>query len=324
VAEGRSAQARSTSWTVAENGTIAYSAGSWNDKEMVLLSASGTETVLLPLGRQAFRGPRFSPDGRKIAVDVEPGGDLIGDVWVYDRGPGTFSRVTFEGTSVFPEWSPDGKTLIYSAASGAIQRDLKMVRADRSAPPTILLHGESPAFEGILAPDGKTLLYRENARGSRDLYLRRADGTIEPFANTPFAEQSATISPDGRLVLYVSNESGRFEVYLRPLLGSERAQVSVAGGIEPRWTHDGRAIFYRSGDTLFSAPLSTGLEVGPRRVVLTGGFVSEAYHANYDVAPDGSGYVFIRSARSDAPGEVTILLNWFNTIRSNRVSQPGE
>jgi serine/threonine-protein kinase len=317
LAEGLSAQARSTNWTVSENGTVAYSAGSWNDKELVLVSATGASITLLPLGRQAFRGPRFSPDGRKIAVDVEPGGDLIGDVWVYDRGAGTFSRVTFEGSSVFPEWTPDGKALIYSTATGAAARELRLVPADRSAPPTTLVQDPSPVFEGVMAPDGKTLLYRVNnpTTTSRDIFLRGPDGRVEPFATTPFAERAATISRDGLLVLYVSNESGREEVYLQPLRGRERAQVSVAGGIEPRWGPEGRTVLYRWGDTLFAAPLLGAMEVGPRRVVLTGPFATEAYHANYDVAPDG-GFVFVRPARTDAPGEVTLILNGF-------ASRPG-
>jgi hypothetical protein len=50
-------------------------------------------------------------------------------------------------------------------------------------------------------------------------------------------------------------------------------------------------------------------------VVLTGPFATDAYHANYDVAPDG-GFVFVRPACTDAPGEVTLILNGF-------ASRPG-
>ena len=63
---------------------------------------------------RAFRNPRFSPDGRKVAVEVaETKGS---NIWVYDFANGTFTPLTKVGG--FPEWSRDGKRVLFRAATG--------------------------------------------------------------------------------------------------------------------------------------------------------------------------------------------------------------
>ena len=223
------------------------------NKQLVLVSSTGESTVL-PIGVRAFRGPRFSPDGRRITVDVEPGGDLVGDIWVLDREPGTFTRLTFEGSSVFPEWTPDGSAVLYSSGKSG-KREIYRIPADRSAAPTLVVRSSSPIFEAVLSPLDNTLLYRENGDSTgRDIMLMPAHGKPTSFAASPFQEVSPAISPDGRLVLYMSDESGRDEVYVRPMTGTGRAQVSGNGGTEPRWGRGGREAYYGARTRCSSRP----------------------------------------------------------------------
>jgi len=318
ITEGLSSQSRTILWTVADNGTIVFSPVNWADKELLLVSSEGVVTTL-PVGSRAFRGPRFSPDGRRIAVDVEPGGDLVGDVWLFDRGSSAFTRLTLEGTSVFPEWTPRGDGILYSSGTSSTRRSLFRVPADRSGPPVLLKTGAAPIFEGVLTPDEKTLIYRENADSTgRDIQLL-AGGKSTRFAAGLFDERTATPSRDGRWVLYVSNESGRDEVYLRPIDGQGRVQVSASGGTEPRWGPGGKLAYYRFQDTLFAVPILPGPAVGARRVVLVGPYTPEAYHTNYDVAPDGSAFVFVKGTRQDATSDLTVVLNWFAAVLRGEV-----
>ena len=201
--------------------------GDFADKEMVLV-APGSPAQVLPLGKRAFRGPRFAPDGKRIAVGVEPGGDLIGDIWLYDRAASTFARLTFEGTSIFPEWTRDGSSVLYSAVSPAGSRELNRMPVDRSTPPTMVVHGDWPIFESSSSPKDGPLFFRDNAEGSgRDIYIVRKGEKPAKFAASQFQERSPTVSPDGGLVLYTSNESGVDQVYVRRVDGEERAQVST-------------------------------------------------------------------------------------------------
>jgi eukaryotic-like serine/threonine-protein kinase len=135
----------------------------------------------------------------------------------------------------------------------------------------------------------------------------------------PYLEAYPALSPDGHWLAYVSDESGRNEVYVRPFPGpGSRTIVSQNGGSEPVWAHSGRELFYKAtaaGPVLVSATIETRPEprVLTRRVLFSiADFESAAPHANYDVLPDGSGFVMIRQGRA---AELSIIQNWPEIVR---------
>jgi Tol biopolymer transport system component len=277
---------------------------------------------VLPVGQHPFRGPRVSPDGRRIVLDIEEGGDLIGDVWVYDQTSSAFTRLTFENSSVFPEWTPDGASILYSTVANG-KRGLSKIPADLREPPTRLVEGKSPVFEAVAAPASGMLIVRQNADSTgRDIVSTSLDAKapLTPLAAGPFQERSPAVSPDGRYLAFASDESGRDEVYVQPLKGTGRVPVSAGGGSEPRWAPTGKEIYYWSRDTLYAAPVVTSptLAIGSRRFVLTGHYAREPFHANYDVAPDGKSFVLVRPVQSRDARGLYVVLNWFAGRRAAR------
>jgi WD40 repeat protein len=75
-------------------------------------------------------------------------------------------------------------------------------------------------------------------------------GEPKPFLDSLFTEDAPVFSPDGRWLAYESNESGNFQVYVRPFPGpGGRWQVSTGGGgLFPKWSRNGKALFYRTQD----------------------------------------------------------------------------
>ena len=143
-----------------------------------------------------------------------------------------------------------------------------------------------------LGPDG-TLLFAERARGTgTDLFTLSPDGAVAPFLVSPFGKVGGQFSPDGRSVVYVSDETGRDEVYLRSVARpGEVVAVSTEGGRSPRWSPDGKEIFYRRGDSfLVAAVSSTGaLSVGDskRLFEIRAAYGRSTQQAGYAVSPDG-------------------------------------
>jgi Tol biopolymer transport system component len=107
---------------------------------------------------------------------------------------------------------------------------------------------------------------------------------------------SAVFSPNGRWIAYTSNE-GPTEIIVRPYPNVEggRWQISSGGGAAPRWSADGRELFYlditgSGGSTAPRALMAVsiadkaGFEYGTPRVVAKWPAGTSRY---YDVAPDG-------------------------------------
>jgi serine/threonine-protein kinase len=67
-----------------------------------------------------------------------------------------------------------------------------------------------------------------------------------PLIQAPYSQTHAALSPNGRFLSYASNETGRPKVYVRPYpsVDQGRWQISVEGGVEPRWSADGRELFF--------------------------------------------------------------------------------
>ena len=111
------------------------------------------------------------------------------------------------------------------------------------------------------------------------------------------------VSPDGRLVANASIESGRLEVYVRPYPGpGSKQQVSTEGGNGPVWSRDGQELFYMNGRKMMATPIGAGTPptVGRPVLLFEGDYEFAGSVANYDVTPDGLGFVMVRG---DKPGK---------------------
>jgi Tol biopolymer transport system component len=98
-----------------------------------------------------------------------------------------------------------------------------------------------------------------------------SEGKATPFLASAFSEQSARFSIDGRFVAYAADDGGVSHVYLQPFPGpGRRAAVSVEESSRPRWSADGRSLFFKSGQRIMVVPLQTNpvLRIGQPKVQL--------------------------------------------------------
>ena len=125
----------------------------------------------------------------------------------------------------------------------------------------------------------------------------------EPIVSTLSEEFGARLSPDGRWLAYQSLESGRSEVYVRPFEGAGgRWQVSTAGGEEPKWSPDGRYLFYRSESLMMALPVekSSTFQFGTPAELFSGVYGPRTDTGiTYDVHPRLEKFisVFVRGRR---------------------------
>jgi hypothetical protein len=190
-----------------------------------------------------------------------------------------------------------------------------------SSPEQFTLGGTAAIFPESFTPDGETLAYTRIGT-TADIYLATRGEEPRLFESQA---SSPAISPDGRWIAYSSPGAGTSSVFVRPLTGDGKWQVSPNLGGYPRWSRDGRRIFYidigTSKRPLMSVEVLPGdsFRAGPPRVVLdslAGAFVtSTAPASNWDVAPSGDRFVFVEFERSSwATSRIEVALNWASNL----------
>jgi serine/threonine-protein kinase len=290
---------------------LAYLEGAWETEPyaVVAVDRSGRTESLVP-EPGVYGGPNLSPDGTRLALSVLR--DDNWDVWVHDLEREVATRLTFsDGYDADPVWSPDGGWIAFSS-DGDGGTTIFMKRSDGSGEAEIMPGAttlETPCFPLDWSPDGTTILAQSGAAG--DLWLVTVDGSKEPepFQVTGFGEWNGKFSPDGRWIAYESNESGRTEVYVQAFpAGGGKWQISDGGGGQPRWSGDGRELFFRNDDGIMVATVvgaQGSFRAEKARLLFEGIFLGGtdglslpgvSFH-DYDVTADGSRFVMF-------PGEL--------------------
>ena len=307
-------------YDVTDSGLLAYVPGNARPpvRTVVWIDRNGmTRNVAAP--PKFYSSPRLSPDGKFLALQVNENGSP--DIWVYDFARNTLTRLTFgPGVNTSPLWTADGRTIVYSTRTDAPSFRSKL--ADGSGAEETLFgkqlddQGAAPV---ALSPDGKTLLFSDSNSGRLAIEALSLDGSekIQPFLRSSFNLSSARFSPDGHWVTYASDESGQWEIYVQPFPGpGGKWMISSGGGQYPRWTPNGREIFYRRGDKVMAVPVETqpAFKAGTPRMWFPGeGYVGLG---NYDIAADGEHLLMLKQEdTSTSPKELNVILNWSEELK---------
>ena len=301
-----------TDLAVAEDGTVAYLTGKRADdpSEVVWVGLDGQVELIDPAWVGSFSTLAVSPDGNRLAVSVLASGDE--QLWIKELPRGPMTKLTFEGSLNWrPAWLPDGRTVSFTSDRSGSTR-IMAKRADGSVPAAVVLElgSDATAQEAVWHPRERWLVYRQTPR---DIYAISPTGDTVPIVATPFEERAPALSPDGRWLAYQSDESGRFEVYVRPFPNSSSGkwQISTDGGIVPRWSPDGRALYYLGPTSLMAVEVGSGVTFTPgnRRALFSTGFLATTQESSYDIMPDGRRFVMIRNRTSAEDAELIVIEN---------------
>jgi eukaryotic-like serine/threonine-protein kinase len=294
------------SWiAVSRSGTAVYPPGNPTRSSLVWAGRDGVvESTGAP--QDLYREVTLSPDGQKAVV--RHGLDL----WVHDLQRATRSRLTTASattSNMFAHWSRDGARIVYASNRGG-DWDLYAQTADGSQTAQRLLERPGNQFTNSVGGDGRVLFMEQLTDTGRDLWVLEPDGKAVPLRVTPTNETEGRFSPDGTRVAYASDESGRYEVYVQAYPGgANRTLVSTGGGFQPRWSHDGRELFYLTGDAIVGVEMRPDGTVGtPHRLVDRADYFIK--FESYDVSTDGKRFLMIRRDEGSTPRQLNVILNW--------------
>ncbi len=234
--------------SAAADGTLVYLAGASREDQLTWFDRTGKEIGQLG-SRTAQSAVSISPGGNSaVVLHQHQDGD---ELWLYDLAHGSSaSRLIPRGNHSVPLWSPDSARL-WVHMKGAEGDDVYLLD----------IHGgrqdvfATDQIQGRWVPadwsrDGRFIVINEINPKTRDdiAYVPVVSGKLGApvkFLAAPADETQGQFSPDGKWLAYTSDESGRYEVYARLFpSGSGVWKVSTEGGREPRWSADGKELFF--------------------------------------------------------------------------------
>jgi serine/threonine-protein kinase len=318
---------------VSRSGTLVYVRGRTTNQTLVWLEGGGRVQPLRTAPAVYSGPPRFSPDGKRLAVGVSEGGNT--DVWTYDWERDTLTRLTFTpGRDFYPVWSPDGSHIAFSSSRDGKPENLYWMRADGAGEAIRLTESKNSETAFSFSPDGTQLAFAELGRPTNwDLWtLPLQDprsnqgkfGKPEVFLQTASDERWPMVSPDGRWLAYGSDESGRFEIYVRRFPGpGGKWQISTEGGERPIWSKTRPELFYRNSKGMMVASYTvSGEAFGAVKAQVWA--EKKDLSLDYDLTPDGTRFAVIEAGSTDETSrpQLTFLLNFFDELR--RIAPPSK
>jgi serine/threonine-protein kinase len=280
----------------------------------------------------AVQIPRISPDGSRVAVQINDQQAQNQDLWLGSVATGSFDRFTTQKQfEQMPVWSSDGASLFMATAVDGVAGIYRMAVGGGA----LEAIAEGVVFPQDASRDGRWLFYQHRGDSTRlDIWtvpltngLPSKDAKPQVLVNSEFEETSPQLSPDGQWLAYQSDVTGRSEIYLRRFVDGRAGpsiKVTTGHGNMPRWSKDGRTLFYvsaplgnlsaqmmavgvtSSGDTLAFSP--------PQPVFKARMLPLGAVARDYDIAPDGRFLVgtVVGATKGTA---ATVVLNWLEMVK---------
>jgi Tol biopolymer transport system component len=230
-----------------------------------------------------------------------------------------------------PVWSPDGARVAFTGGGrpgGPTSVGVHAVDGSGGRE-TILPIGQpiGQLYPNDWSTNGQFIVGSViRANSGYDLFATRigSGAATYPVASR-FDETDPDLSPDMKWIAYAAtDESRRWDVYVRPFGPSGGVwRVSRAGGRHPRWSGNGRELYYVTADgELMAASVGGGASfrvTGTRELfhhaALGLGFNTSLGYSPYDVAREGDRFLVRVPAESGMPEPIQVLLNWPSLLR---------
>ncbi len=233
--------------------------------------------------------------------DLVPYRDYLGsNLEILDVRTGNATIVhQYRGSFQAPNWTHDGKALIYAQEGHLYRFDL----ASRN--PEVINTGFATRNNNdhVLSFDGKMLAISNHApedSGASIVYTVPTTGGTPKRVTAKGPSYLHGWSPDGRWLVYVGQRNDEFDIYKIPVGGGDEIRLTTAKGLDdgPEYTPDGKYIYFNSARTGRMQIWRMRPDGSGQEQITNDGFNNWFPH----ISPDGKSMVFI-SFPLDVPAD---------------------
>ncbi len=193
------------------------------------------------------------PTAGRIVFHSARSGEL--DIYTMNADGTNLQRLTDSpGRDFEPDWSPDGRTIVFSSDRDDPENaQLYVMNGDGSNQRALMPFIDADFIAPRWSPDGEWVLFHSNQvvdlKPRFEIYKVRKDGTdLINVSNVPGNNFRGDWSPDGQRIVFVSERDGNRELYVMNADGNNQVRLtnSQADDNGPRWSPDGSAILFES------------------------------------------------------------------------------
>jgi Tol biopolymer transport system component len=200
-----------------------------------------------------------------------------------------------------PNWTPDGKSLIYNDSKGTIFR---MDLASRTPSPVNTGSVTSNNNDHVISFDGKMLGLSNFVRdlGGSIIYTVPIGGGTPKQITPKGPSYLHGWSPDGKDLVFCGERSGEFDVYKVPATGGKEIRLTTTQGLDdgPEYSPDGQYIYFNS--------VRSGL-MQIWRMKPDGSGQEQVTSDDYNnwfahISPDGKWFVYLSFLKEETPAGI--------------------
>lgn len=207
-----------------------------------------------------------------------------------------------------PVWSPDGRRVAFRSLQTGRPAIVAKRAFQKDATDETIVEADATPTDWRGSNIVATMV--DAASGSDVVAIDETRHTHVTVAKSGFNETDGRSSPDGTWLAYVSDESGRPDIYAHRREGP-RARVSFGGGTRPRWSRDGRSLFFLRGSTIMRATLTdtTPASFAPAVPVLEAPGIRD-----FDIAHRRDALLALVPVGSPSSAPVSAIVDWRSKI----------
>jgi Tol biopolymer transport system component len=147
-----------------------------------------------------------------------------------------------------PEWSPDGKKIVFQSAQieSPVVEDIWVMNADGTDKLNLTndsAYNASPDW----SPDGQKITFSSERDDNPEIYLINIDGSnLLRLTDHPAADHRPAWSPDGTKIAFVSDRDGSRDIYVMNIDDPDPVRLTQTStdAYSPRWSPDGQRLSF--------------------------------------------------------------------------------
>jgi TolB protein len=180
--------------------------------------------------------PRFSPDGARIVLSLQQGGNA--NLYLVDLRSRSSTRLTDTAAiDTSPSFSPDGTQIVFESDRGGSQQ-LYIMSATGGGAKRVSF-GEGSYAQPVWSPRGDLIAFTKRRGGGFAIGVMKPDGSGERILTEGFHNETPTWAPNGQYIMFYRDPGGQGggRLFMVDITGRVEVPVPTPGfSSDPTWS----------------------------------------------------------------------------------------